>query len=633
LKDVTISFDQRCRVLVGINESGKSNILKALSLLDPDCKVQSGDLRDFSPDESTDQSAFVRFVFGVDKDERIECLESVAEKLLSSNANVPIVRIGERNLTLAQFVDSHSEVLYQADLRTGKKNPLSWKLPDGYSIVEGWYEPIPNVPADAHVLLESGETRLLSELEGIHRQYLGESEFISAVDESHLRPLTMDSLEEVVASHLRGLVEEGKPDCLYWTYSDSQLLPGQISLDGFSANPAICEPLRQMFALAGFDSATQAITEAKARPNGIRNLLNRVGEKATAHMRGVWKDYRGIKIELAQNGPHIDACVKDQHNLYNFDRRSDGFKRFISFLLLVSAKVRNAELVNTLYLHDEPDIGLHPSGARYLRDELIRIAEQNYVVFSTHSIFMIDRENVQRHFIVTKKDEITSVAQADASNITDEEVLFNALGYSLFESLRAINIIFEGWRDKELFRRALSGSTPRIKKLKKSFEKFGLCHAKGVKDVGRITPLLELAGRAWLVVSDADKPAVEHQNLYDGDGPWFRYDQLLDGTTAVTGEDFIKADAFKNATHEIEREFPALAGFDITSLANGRPKVGILRQWMANGGLNGDQIRAALDRIKGAVFNNLRPGMVEDSYLDLCEQLLNRLTELGPKKS
>ncbi len=32
IKDIEIDFDPSCRVLVGINESGKSNILNALAL-------------------------------------------------------------------------------------------------------------------------------------------------------------------------------------------------------------------------------------------------------------------------------------------------------------------------------------------------------------------------------------------------------------------------------------------------------------------------------------------------------------------------------------------------------------------------------------------------------------------------
>ena len=169
---------------------------------------------------------------------------------------------------------------------------------------------------------------------------------------------------------------------------------------------------------------------------------------------------------------------------------------------MVSAKARTKELVGTLYLQDEPDTSLHPSGARYLRDEIIKISETNYVVYSTHCIFMIDRELLRRHLIVEKHDEITVVSEVDESNITDEEVIYNALGYSIFENLKKYNIIFEGWRDKRLCQVALKSVPSEHKTLKARFSNVGFCHARGVKDVTRITPLLELAGRDWVIISD-----------------------------------------------------------------------------------------------------------------------------------
>ena len=38
IKSIKLEFDPACRVLVGINESGKSNILQALALLGNDIK-------------------------------------------------------------------------------------------------------------------------------------------------------------------------------------------------------------------------------------------------------------------------------------------------------------------------------------------------------------------------------------------------------------------------------------------------------------------------------------------------------------------------------------------------------------------------------------------------------------------
>src|SRR5688572_15392858 len=92
IEDVQLHLEPRCRVLIGINESGKSNILKALALLESTREVLNDDIRDFPPDQDPNQPAFVRFVFSLDKDERIECLEAVSEKILAPTKSTPIVR-------------------------------------------------------------------------------------------------------------------------------------------------------------------------------------------------------------------------------------------------------------------------------------------------------------------------------------------------------------------------------------------------------------------------------------------------------------------------------------------------------------------------------------------------------------
>ncbi len=64
LGDVQVEINPTCRVLVGINESGKSNILRALSLLSKDYQpVEKDDLREALPDEDRIVESYVRFVF------------------------------------------------------------------------------------------------------------------------------------------------------------------------------------------------------------------------------------------------------------------------------------------------------------------------------------------------------------------------------------------------------------------------------------------------------------------------------------------------------------------------------------------------------------------------------------------
>jgi len=116
---------------------------------------------------------------------------------------------------------------------------------------------------------------------------------------------------------------------------------------------------------------------------------------------------------------------------------------------------------------------------------------------------MIDRENLGRHLIVKKEHESTILNEVTASNIVDEEVIYNALGYSIFEELKPKNILFEGWRDKRLYQVRVS-KLPATLSNRDELKEAGVCHVKGVSDIGRVTPLLELAQRQWVIVSDAD---------------------------------------------------------------------------------------------------------------------------------
>ena len=89
---------------------------------------------------------------------------------------------------------------------------------------------------------------------------------------------------------------------------------------------------------------------------------------------------------------------------------------------------------------------------------------------------MIDPDRIDRHYIVKKDHEITEIEEAKESNIFDEEVLLNALGYSVFEAIDKKVLIFEGWRDKKLFYVARDNAN---KALRDKYEKVGYVMLKG----------------------------------------------------------------------------------------------------------------------------------------------------------
>jgi hypothetical protein len=349
----------------------------------------------------------------------------------------------------------------------------------------------------------------------------------------------------------------------------------------------------------------------------LNNLLRRVANRTTAHFHSTWREYEGIKFSLKTDGTDLLAGIEDKSNNYELSQRSDGFKRFATFLLMVSAEDASDRLKDTVLLIDEPEIGLHPTGARYLRDELIKISKNNYVVFSTHSIFMVDDKIIKRHLIVKKENEITEVEEVSESNIKDEEVIYKSLGYSIFSNLREKNLIFEGWRDKKLFETAMS-RIPAVYDELKQLKNLGHCFAQGTKQMVNITPLFEAGNRKCLILSDNDTTAKERQLKYQdcrGFGVWKRYDEVLKGTGAITGEDFIKETAFKAGIDEISQKYniPELPTAD---LAKAGGKLNILKKWLVQNGIGQQEVERSIQRIKELVFDDLRSSEIMDEYYD-----------------
>jgi hypothetical protein len=149
-----------------------------------------------------------------------------------------------------------------------------------------------------------------------------------------------------------------------------------------------------------------------------------------------------------------------------------------------------------------------------------------------------------------------------------------------------------------------------------------------VKDIGRITPILELGRRSWLVLSDSDRAAREQQRLYDREGPWLRYDELVDRPNIVTSEDFLKVDAFRPVLKEIESETPGLPPPPFERLTGEEPKLEIVRVWLEKGGIKGDGLKETMERVKRKLFEDLRPLHIEDCYFDVLQALTQHVNRL-----
>lgn len=298
--------------------------------------------------------------------------------------------------------------------------------------------------------------------------------------------------------------------------------------------------------------------------------------------------------------------IEDKFNIYSLSRRSDGFKRFITFLLMISAKVKADYLSNTIILIDEPDIGLHPTGVQFLRKELEKISKNNVLVVSSHSIFMIDKERIDRHLIVKKEDEITNVTIGSVSDILDEEVLYRALGFSFVDLLKRKNIVFEGWRDKHAFQRWLRSASV-SSATKSEWKDIGMMHALGAKDVARVSSLLEGFGREYFILTDSDKPSLDWKKRFEGDGKWLTYHDLgFDDKETI--EDFIDSSYINKMISKVLQNEQINADESFQDCATFNAKIKHLRTTMS---LSKDDSSRLGNLIKNQIFQDMPPKFID----------------------
>lgn len=612
IESVQIYFEPQFKILVGINESGKTNILNALSLLTANSSINKSDIRVLLPGEKPIDDAYVRFIFDLENKEKAEIYREFKNRVLTGNINNLELKKGKQSISIKDFCYSRSNFLYEVNIKNNERSSRYWALSQDYDVSGVWKK------------TKKGQEHPLSKYAIIDQKKIDDS------SSEKFEDITPEDINDVIGKLVLENYSESLPKVIFWKYKEANILPRQISLENFLNNPNTCIPLKNMFLIAGINNIKEELNIAKSgEGHELRNVLNRVAYQTTKYIRKAWKDYKDIQIILEPNGPNIDIAIKEI-NRFAFEQRSEGCKRFLTFLLMISSECDTKNIENCLLIIDEPENGLHPSGQRNIRDELKKISKNNYVVIATHSIFIIDGKRIERHYRVIKDGEKTLVSIPKEDKLFEEEVLFNAVGFSVYEFLKERNLVFEGWRDKKLFKIAIKNLPPGFKKLAKEFNKFGISHIFGVKDALNIAPIFELAGKKYLFVSDNDKPAREKQKDFRKNkcyGYWKRYNEIDRDCKAITGEDFIKSKLIKEAIKEQKKKRQNLN--KKLKIDNNKGTIYSIKEWLGKNGISEkSQIKAIIEEIKDYIFDNLTPEDIEKSYFDFLKKLSEKLKSL-----
>lgn len=147
----------------------------------------------------------------------------------------------------------------------------------------------------------------------------------------------------------------------------------------------------------------------------------------------------------------LDIRVQNQRSGVSLPlaNRSKGFNWFFSFLVWFMKIQENKDNTYILLL-DEPGLNLHAKAQNDLLKFLCDLSENYQIIYTTHSPFMIETENLNQVRTVLEKDDGTHISESVQEK--DPNTLFPlqaALGYDLAQNLFVSkkNLLVEGIAD------------------------------------------------------------------------------------------------------------------------------------------------------------------------------------------
>jgi predicted ATP-dependent endonuclease of OLD family len=393
---------------VGRNESGKTTILQALTLLNRDQEVSELDLCDEMNEELKEEMRLAEGDFDLNQHEisiikeRFPGLPEIKKiKLIRTNRNSKVqyefedIELNEDdNKEISSWENFSRQILEFLDtipnhLRIQIDTKfLEEKAPRNQEIFDSEMAEFSN---QFH-LIAIQEPKVIEEWEKIYRS--PESQFSNLLSGESEKT----ALQNFISSELH-------PRFVY--FSDYKKIYGNINLNEYlreekgERQDSIefveefdkAETVRNLFYLAELD--IKELDEVKESPSKCIKLLNAASNRLTKKLNPAWKG-DPIHVDLRYNpGNIMSVVISDVHkdgtitNTGLLNRRAEGFKWTFSFIVNFAAETQRAELKEAILLLDEPARNLHPTQQMGISDLLKNLAGSNQVLYATHSPFMI----------------------------------------------------------------------------------------------------------------------------------------------------------------------------------------------------------------------------------------------------
>lgn len=270
------------------------------------------------------------------------------------------------------------------------------------------------------------------------------------------------------------LINAEIPKFLY--FSDYDLLPGKMNLADLAArveqaktDPKQLKPIhRSVLALLRMADVTFADMAAPGGYEELKAKIEAVSITLTDQVMEFWKQNEDLEVEVDikadttdevpfNNGPNLYLRIKNRRHRgvsTPFDQRSRGFIWFFSFLVWFDSVQHQLDPSGKnvgkklILLLDEPGLALHAlAQADFLR-YIDRLATDHQVLYTTHSPFMVHSDRLHQVRLVEDQIKVGTVISENLTG-SDARTIFPlqaALGWTIAQNLfiSERNLLVEG---------------------------------------------------------------------------------------------------------------------------------------------------------------------------------------------
>lgn len=456
----------RITALLGRNESGKSNLLRALHSLNPIAGFEAlKPIKDFPRhrrlEECTDDTPVLSTTWILDDDAKEDLLEVLPRA--TEVSQVVIGRSYGKSRTV-RFPELKAIPFDETDIKSKVKKvaaavraaALKQETPGTLDAAADAFEKVASVTR----LSDTWACQTVAAAKALRTALAGADAELTDKQEETFSELgeLADSIvsDKDAQQQARSWAVGAIPKFIY--VDEYPELDGHQDIDAYiqRRSQGLLEDADQNFEklckVAGLNPNELQKLHGQNDHETRNQLANRASAVVTGEIKRLWKD-RALKIRFNLDAHHIDTIISDPTSTYdvevNLNDRSRGFQWFFAFYITFSADTDGGHAENAVLLLDEPGLYLHAKSQSDLLHHL-EVDFSNQILYSTHSPFMVPTHALDSVRTVNIAEEVGTTVTNDPTG--DARTLFPlqaALGYDLAQSLfiGPNNLVVEGVTD------------------------------------------------------------------------------------------------------------------------------------------------------------------------------------------